>query len=239
MTKNNLFRKKRALITGATGAIGKSIATELAMEGSDLVLVGTKEEELLKLKDKIIKNNIKIEILCGDLSQQSDSLRIVDESKKLGRVDILINSAGVFPYKSVRNMTLSEYNDTININLNSAYIFSTAFSNDMIDKKWGRIVNIGSSSSYGGFKNTVAYCVSKHGILGLTRALHDEVKEHGIRVYCVSPSSTQGRMGMATVGQDYSTFLEPSEVAKYVMFIMSHDGNAVTEEIFIKRLIVR
>ena len=239
MTKNNLFRKKRALITGATGAIGKSIATELAMEGSDLVLVGTKEEELLKLEDKIIKNNIKIEILCGDLSQQSDSLRIVDESKKLGRVDILINSAGVFPYKSVRNMTLSEYNDTININLNSAYIFSTAFSNDMIDKKWGRIVNIGSSSSYGGFKNTVAYCVSKHGILGLTRALHDEVKEHGIRVYCVSPSSTQGRMGMATVGQDYSTFLEPSEVAKYVMFIMSHDGNAVTEEIFIKRMLVR
>jgi short-subunit dehydrogenase len=241
MTKYNLFIKKRALITGATGAIGGSIASALAKEGVDLILVATKESGLLNLKNKIIQNNadIDIDILCGDLSQQSDSLRIVDEVKEFGGVDILINSAGIFPNKSINNMTLSEYNNTMNVNLNSAYIFSTTLSDLMIKKKWGRIVNIGSSSSYRGFKNTVAYCVSKHGILGLTRALHDELKEYGVRVYCVSPSSTQGRMGMATVGQDYSTFIEPSEVANYVMFIMSHNGNAITEEVLIKRMFVR
>jgi len=240
MTKYKIFNNKKAIITGATGSIGSSIAIALANAGADLILVATQEKELLKLKDKILQqNNVVINVLSGDLSRQSESLRVVSDSEQFGEVDILINSAGVFPNKSVHNMELLEYNNTLNINLNSSYIFATEFSKNMIKKKWGRIVNIGSSSSYGGFKNTVAYCVSKHGVLGLTRALHDELKEHGVRVYCVSPSSTQGKMGKETLGQDYSTFLHPYEVAEYVMFVMSYDGNAMSEEVFIKRMFVR
>jgi len=239
MVESQLFRKKRAFISGATGAIGGAIAETLASAGADLILVSTKKTDLLKIKDKLMQLNVNINVLHGDLSKQSDVLRIIDEAQQLGGVDILVNAAGIFPNRSVHDMTLSEYHETMNINLNSAYMFSVSFSKGMIEKKWGRIVNIGSSSSYSGFKNTVAYCISKHGILGLTRALHDELKEYGIRVYCVSPSSTQGRMGLATVGQDYSTFLHPKEVSDYVMFVMSHDGNAVTEEVFIKRMFVR
>ena len=173
------------------------------------------------------------------MSNQEDILGVIDEVKASGEVDIVINSAGVFPNKSIHEMTFPEYNDVMNINLHSAYMFSASLSELMKKNKWGRIVNIGSSSAYAGFKNTIAYCVSKHGLLGLSRALHDELKEFGIRVYCVSPSSTQSKMGMATVGQDYSTFLEPQDVSDYVMFVMSSNGNAVSEEIFIKRMFIR
>ena len=69
--------------------------------------------------------------------------------------------------------------------------------------------------------------------------MHDELKEDGVRVYCISPSSTQGDMGLATKGQDYSTFLDPKEVADYVLFAISQDGNAMSQEIFIKRMHLR
>jgi short-subunit dehydrogenase len=83
------------------------------------------------------------------------------------------------------------------------------------------------------------YCATKHALLGFSRAIHDELKEHNVRTLCISPSSTQSKMGLATKGQDYSTFLDPSDVAEYVVFAISFDSNIVSEEIFLKRMIVQ
>lgn len=239
MTNQNIFKGKNAFVTGATGAIGGAIAADIAAAGANLILVGSKQSDLIDKKNKIINAQISINLIEADLSKHDDILDTIDQVKAIGGVDIVINSAGIFPNKSIHEMTFSEYRDVMNINLNSAYMFSAALSELMKNNRWGRIVNIGSSSAYAGFKNTIAYCVSKHGLLGLSRALHDELKEFGIRVYCVSPSSTQGKMGMVTTGQDYSTFLDPQDVSDYVMFVMSCNGNAISEEIYIKRMFVR
>ena len=128
---------------------------------------------------------------------------------------------------------------TFNINYRSAFIFSREFSKEMVSNEWGRIVNIGSSSSYVGFKETTVYCSTKHALLGMSKAIHDELKKFNVRTLCISPSSTQSQMGLATKGQDYSTFLDPDDVAKYVVFAISFDSNIVSEEIFLKRMIIR
>jgi len=73
----------------------------------------------------------------------------------------------------------------------------------------------------------------------LSRSIHDELKQYNVRTFCISPSSTQSKMGLATKDQDYSTFLDPNDVAKYVIFAISHDSNIVSEEIFLKRMIIQ
>lgn len=233
------FKGKTALVTGSTGAIGSALVERLAEEGVNLILVGSEKGRLVKLADDLELGRVIVEIITCDLSSSQELEYLVEHKLRYQPVDILINAAGVFPNKPINEMSMHEYLRVININLNAPYLICAALSPFMVKAGWGRIVNIGSSSCYAGVRNTTAYCASKHGLLGLSRALHDEISEHGVRVYSISPSSTQGPMGKSTIGQDYSTFLDPEEVADYVMFAISLDGNAMSEEILIKRMVVR
>ena len=236
MTDYSCLKGKTAFISGASGAIGGAIAESLSNVGVNLVISGTNQEKLKKLKKRLPTN---VKVISGDISEQTEILRIIDETLSYRRIDILINCAGIFAQSPITELNFIEYNKVMNVNLHAPYLLSVELSKDMVKNGWGRIVNIGSASSYAGFKNTVAYCSSKHGLLGMSLALHDELNEYGVRVYCISPSSTQGDMGLATKGQDYSTFLQPKEVADYVLFAISQDGNAMSQEIFIKRMHLR
>ena len=236
MTDYSCLKGKTAFISGASGAIGGAIAESLSNIGVNLVISGTNQERLNKIKKRLPSN---VKVISGDISEQPEILRIIDETLSYGRIDILINCAGIFAQNPITELNFIEYNKVMNVNLHAPYLLSVELSKNMIKNRWGRIVNIGSASSYAGFKNTVAYCSSKHGLLGMSLALHDELSEYGVRVYCISPSSTQGEMGLATKGQDYSTFLQPQEVADYVLFAISQDGNAMSQEIFIKRMHLR
>jgi 3-oxoacyl-[acyl-carrier protein] reductase len=231
---------KRVFVSGATGGIGSSIAHALAAEGCDLFLTSTNEVELGKFCNALSEYGVKVHYRSGSLTDKASVYEIIGLAKQcLGQIDVLINSAGVFPNGGLFDTNDDLFDDIVDINLRSAFLFSREFAKEMVSNQWGRIVNIGSSSCYSGFANTSMYCASKHALLGFTRAIHDELKQHNVRAYCVSPSSTQSKMGMATENQDYSTFLNPDDVAKYVVFIISFDSNIMSEEVFLKRMIVR
>ena len=157
----------------------------------------------------------------------------------VGSIDIIINSAGIFPNMSLFDIQDKDYDDVMDVNFRAAFIFIREFSKDMVKGEWGRIVNIGSSSAYIGHGETSLYCASKHALLGLSRSIHDELKQYNVRTFCISPSSTQSKIGLATKNQDFSTFLDPSDVAKYVVFAISHNSNIVSEEILLKRMIIQ
>ncbi len=239
MIKKVNFSGKAAIITGATGAIGSCVAKRLAKEKVRLKLVSSRKERLMQLQEELSVFDCDAEGHICDLSSLSELEKLLNDELKHYKADILINSAGVYPVKPIDKMTSKEYMNILNVNLNSAYLLCMSLAPHMVEKQWGRIVNVGSSSCYSGFGNTTAYCVTKHGLLGLSRSLHEELKEKGVRVYNISPSSTKGRMGLTVKGQDYSTFLDPEEVADYIMFAISHDSNAMSEEIFIKRMFLR
>ena len=118
-------------------------------------------------------------------------------------------------------------------------LLSQALVPGMAARGWGRVVNIGSSSAYAGFAGSALYCASKHALLGLSRALHAEYREHGVRVYCISPGSVRTAMGREVPGQDFESFIEPAEVAEYVAFALSFDGALVSEEIRLNRMVMR
>ena len=233
------LKNKNVFISGATGDIGMEISKKFSDLGCNLVLNGTNEKKLKDLSDSIKTDVNKIEIISADLGSISEAERVAKEAKQIFNIDIVVNSAGVFPNLSIANTTNEVLLETISVNLIAPFVFIREFSQVMVQNNWGRIINIGSSSSYSGFKNTSAYCASKHALLGLSRSAHDELKEHSIRTYCLSPSSTQGKMGKKSTDQDYSTFLRPSEIAEYVEFIISFDSNVMVEELMLKRLFTR
>ena len=240
--ETSCLKNKNCLITGATGGIGKEVSIQLADQSCNLFLTGRNKQKLESLKNLLIKNNpdINIEYKDGDLTRLSDIKNIVTNAKHhFGNIDILINCAGIFMIKSIGKSTVEDFDKSINLNIRAPFILSREFSKDMISKKWGRIVLIGSSSSCSGFENGSVYCASKHSILGLSRALNIELKKKNVRVMCISPSSTKTNMGKISVDQDFNTFLNPKEVAEYIIFILSFDNEMSIDESRLNRMIMK
>ena len=230
-------KKKNCLIVGASGGIGNAITKKLAEQNYNLFLIGKNKNKLLKLKKEIKKDDIKVEIESVDLTNEKQIDRSIKKIRKtFGKIDILINTSGIFLIKSIDKTTIKEFEESFKINVRAPFIFSKEFSKDMKKSKWGRIVNIGSSSAYNGFKNSTAYCSSKHALLGFSRALFSELKENNVRVYSISPGSTQTKMGKLSKDQKFETFLKPKEIADYVAFVIKFDNQLISEEIRLNRM---
>ena len=192
---------------------------------------------MLKNELELNQNSIKIDFEAVDLSSTHQIQKLVERTKNsFSHIDILVNCAGIFPVKPLSDSMIDDFDKCFDINIKSAFILCKEFSKEMVSKKWGRIVNIGSSSSYNGFKNTSIYCSSKHALLGLSRSLHDELKEHNIRTFCVSPGSIKTSMGKRVIGQNYDTFMDPKEIAEFIVYIISFDKEMVSEEIKLNRI---
>ena len=237
-----ILKMKNCLITGATGGIGQEISKQLASLSCNLFLVSTNKTKLEKLKQNLRKINrdIKIEIFHADLNNEENVLEMIKHArKKFTSVDILINSAGIFMIKPIGKSTIKDFDKSMNLNVKLPFILCKEFSKDMISKKWGRIVLIGSSSSYSGFKNSSIYCASKHSVLGLSRALNIELKKKNVRVMCVSPHSTKTNMAKILVDQDFKTFLNPKEVAEYIIFTLSFDNEMNIDESRLNRMVMK
>lgn len=239
----NIFKTKNCLISGATGGIGREIALEFARKGCNVILTSRNADKLSELKEKILSytdNKVKVYVVQGDLNKLEDIKAIINyiRKEKLD-IEILINSAGIFPVKPLEESTLADYESVFNLHVRSAFIFAKEFSKDMKKKQWGRIVNIGSSSAYDGFPETSLYCASKHALLGLSKSLGKELKFYNIRTYFISPSGTKTEMGKRIKGQDYETFLDPIDIAKYISFIISFDSEIITDEVRLNRYILK
>ena len=239
---NTILKNKNCLVTGATGGIGKEISKELASNSCNLFLTSTNNTKLIKLKNQLkkINKNIKIEFLSADLTIQEDITELIDIiNDKFSSIDIIINSAGVFMIKSIEKSTIDDFEKSINLNVKLPFILCKEFTKNMIKKKWGRVIMIGSSSSYSGFNKGSVYCASKHSILGLSRALNAELKKKNVRVLSISPASTQTNMGKISTEQDFNTFLNPKEVAQYIIHVISFDKEMIVDESRLNRMTIK
>lgn len=212
-----ILQNKNVLITGSNRGLGKSLVASFQKSGAEVIEVTRSDCDLTKLDE------------------------IYAFIKTLDRVDILVNSAGVFPVNNLHDITLDQYQECIQVNLTAPFILSQELSKGMCERGWGRIINIASSSAYGGGPKTSIYCASKHGILGLSRALHPELKKYGVRVICVSPGTIKTDMGreVENLGQLYDTFMDPEEVSDYIVYNTGLDGCMINEEIRLNRLFVQ
>ncbi|HEY2010100.1 MAG TPA: SDR family oxidoreductase [Rhizomicrobium sp.] len=230
------LRGRACLITGASAGIGRAIALELARRGAILVLTARNARELEQTCSQAMALGAQdARAIAADLSRAA-SLDDLCRTAEASAVDVLVNNAGVFPQGAFASLKLAALDACLAVNLRAPFALSRAVAPAMMAARWGRIVNIGSSSAYMGVKDSALYCTSKHALLGLSRALQVELRDHGIRVYCISPGSVGTAMGQAVSGQDMTTFISPQEVAQTVVFAIEQDGNVVCDEIRLNRM---
>ena len=227
------LKNKKALITGATGGIGQEIVKLLVKENCKVIALGRDIKKLSKLTKKY-----EVSAYRCDLKNSNFIKTVLSHIKNTYKsIDILINCAGVYLQKKIQNITEEDIDEVFAVNIKAPLLITKYVVQDMIKKKWGRIVNIGSIASYYGFPLNSIYCSSKHAILGMTRALRGELKNYNIRVYCISPAATKTKMGKQIKGENYNTFLNPKEVAEYVLFVIKFDKELISEEVRLNRFL--
>ena len=155
---NQILRGKNCLITGATGGLGKEIAREFAKNGCNLFLTGRNNDKLNSLKNELENsvNEIKIDFEDADLSDDGEIQKLIEKVKNtFVNIDILVTCAGIFPVKLLSDSTVEDFENCFSVNVKAAFILCKEFSQGMISKKWGRIINIASSGAYNGRSKTV------------------------------------------------------------------------------------
>ena len=240
----NILEKKNCLITGATGGLGKQIAIELAKKNCNLFLTARQNKKIEKLNDeleKTNKNNL-IKYKQCNLQETEELNDLIQKIRdEFSSIDILVNCAGIFPVSPISQSTLEQYDSCMNLNVRVPFVLSKEFSKDMIKNRWGRIVNIASSGAYNGLKNTAIYRSSKHALLGLSRSLHNELKEFNVRIFCISPGPIKTDMGKDIIkkenpNENYDTFMNPNEIAEFITFAISFDNNLISSEVRLGRI---
>ena len=180
---------KVIIVTGASKGIGKEIAKELSKKGYQVIANYNKsEEQAIKLKEELKKENINIDIFKADVSKRKEAEELVKYTiKKFGKIDVLINNAGISQIKEFTQITDEDWNNIINTNLNSVFYMTQETCKNMIHNKKGCIINISSIWGLVGASCEVHYSVSKAGIDAMTKSLAKEMGPSNIRVNSIAP----------------------------------------------------
>ncbi|MBX8633270.1 MAG: SDR family oxidoreductase [Thermoplasmata archaeon] len=188
--------KKTAVVTGASRGIGKAVALALAGAGYNLCLNAFSDrEELGRVAGQAHRASTEVMYRTGDISDEEfvrSFFRQVDE--KFGGTDILVNNAGIYIRKSVLELDLQDWKKTIDVNLTGAFLCSKASIPHMIERRWGRIINISSQLAVKGSRHGAHYAASKAGLLGLTKSMAIELGEYGINVNAILPGTIRTRI---------------------------------------------
>ena len=194
---------KAAIVTGGSRGLGLEMAEGLAEAGASLMLCARREEWLTPAVKDMKARGFTVEGALCDVSKPDAVQAVVDQTvKRFGKVDILINNAGVTWGEEPETMPLDKWQRVIDANLTGAFLFAQAAGRDMLKRQWGRIINIASiaglhSSVHG--PHYAAYAASKAGLMGLTRELAATWGGRGIRVNAIAPGFFHSRMADAVI----------------------------------------
>lgn len=191
---SKILENKIAIVTGGSGAIGSAICFKLAMEGATVFVAGRNKESLNSVVNQIRNNGGNAEIIELDVTSYDDIKEKFEYVyNRHGQIDVLVNNAGGSArgkYSKIVDQSVEIINNILNVNLRGTILCCKEASKYMIEKRQGRIINIGSTVGIGGLSGFSEYCASKAGVIGFTKSLAMELAEYGICVNCVSPGIT-------------------------------------------------
>jgi len=177
-----------AVVTGGGRGIGKAVARALATEGAAVVVSARSTKEIEAVAKELNGDGFSAHAVTCDVSDPASVSAMADEAVKLlGTVDVLVNNAGIALSNPVKRLPLEEWNRIMAINATGTFLCTQAFIQGMIDRGWGRVVNVASVAGLRGGRYISAYCASKHAQIGFTRSLAAEVAELGITVNAICP----------------------------------------------------
>jgi acetoacetyl-CoA reductase len=229
---------RTALVTGASRGLGRAIALALAQDGARVALnYRSGEQQAREVAEQITSGGGTAVLLRGDVSNKDEARSLVaDVLKQWGQLDILVNNAGITRDRSMRKLTDEDWMEVIATNLNSVYFCTSAALKHMIDRKFGRIVNISSFVGQAGNFGQANYSASKGGVIAFTKSVAIEVAKYNVTVNAIAPGFTDTDM-LAKVAPEVQQqiltkipmgrFGKPEEIAKAVAFLCA-EGDYIT-----------
>ncbi len=231
---------KVALVTGASKGLGKAVALGLAAAGASLALVSRDEELLSETAGEIRSRNGTAEVFPADVTDEAQVRALENAvSGRFGRLQVLVNNAGINLRKPLTDFTLDEWNNLLQTNLTSAFLVCRSFIPHMKGQNYGRIINMTSMMSHIALPGRTAYAASKAGLLGLTRALALELASEGITVNGISPGpcATEINRPLMENPELTSFFLSripmgrwgrPEEIGRLAVYLCSQEAAFIT-----------
>ena len=238
-----------AIITGASRGIGRAIAEAYAAEGATLCLMATDTTRLDEVKDSLGLPAEQIMTVGVNVTDREACFRAVDAVlARFGRVDVLVNNAGIYRSKSFLDYSAQDFQDMLDVNLFGVLHFMQACLPGMQNRKHGRIINMASTAGKWGSRNQSAYNVSKHAVVGITRCVALEASPYAVTVNAICPGFIQTDMVEALKTQVAQTtgvspedmvkaaltrvplgrVLNPSEIAGLAVYLGSAESSGMT-----------
>jgi NAD(P)-dependent dehydrogenase (short-subunit alcohol dehydrogenase family) len=231
---------KAALITGGSRGFGFSMAEALAEAGAAVALVSRDPSRLTEAAETLRQRGLEVESFAADVSDEGEVERMVRAAcARFGRIEIVINNAGINLRKPVTEFTLAEWRQVIDTNLTGAFLITRALVPQMRGQGYGRIINLTSMMSHIALPHRTVYCASKSGLLGFTRALALELAPDRITVNGISPGpfATEINRPLLDSRELSQWFLdriplgrwgEPWEIGKLAVYLCSEDASFIT-----------
>lgn len=230
-----------ALVTGGMGGIGESICQALCKEGVRVMTTYFKNGDHAVAQEWQLQQQelgYEIDICYVDIRDYQSCVQLKqDVEDKYGYIDILVNNAGITRDSSFLKMDLEEWNEVIQANLNSLYNITKQFISKMVERKYGRIINISSINGQKGQFGQANYAAAKAGIIGFTKTLAQEVAKKGVTVNSISPGYVATKMVMSVPENIRNAIIEqipvgrlgkPEEIARCVTFLAAEESGFIT-----------
>ena len=232
---------KVVIVTGAARGIGQAIATKMAAAGADIALCDLQKDWLVETEALVKNLGRRAATYAVDVSKTEDVQAVVDQVEKdFGRIDVLVNNAGITKDTFLVRMTESDWDSVLSVNLKGAFLFTKAVARPMMKQRAGNIVNMASIIGLIGNAGQCNYAASKAGLIALTKSVAKELASRNIRCNAVAPGFIQTKMTDKLPEDIRKKMLEaiplgrfgvPEDVANVVLFLASDDSAYVTGQV--------
>jgi len=233
------FKGRTALVTGGGRGIGRAVCFRLASEGAAVAVNFQRNEAAARdTLDRVLKLGAGAVLVQGDVSQPADVERIVETTRRhLGPIDFLVNNAGIVENLTHEHLTFAKWKRVFEVNVDGPFLMTWAVKDEMISRRFGRIVNVSSLAGLVKKKDLIHYATAKAALISFTRHCSEAFAPHNVRVNCVAPGLTETEMARSANPDLVAQLIavtplgrigQPEEIASVVRFLLSEESSFIS-----------
>ena len=225
------------MVTGASRGIGRAISIALAKEGASVVLAARSSDKLNEVAEQVTAVGGKAQIVNVELTNEESIKKLVKTTEaKFGKLDILVNNAGITHSARLEETQTCDWDKCMQVNSRAPFILCREALSLLKKAPAGYIINISSVVGVKGYPQQSAYTASKHALRGMTMSFSEEMKGTTVKVHLLCPGGVDTDMiGRVRPGIPKDELIQPEEIAELVLYLVTHKGNAVIDQLNIRR----